>query len=348
MVSKENIVIMDHKDEKYYTMFNKNTGVFIRCEYRGYPEPFWDKTGPELLDISITNWCDKGCSFCYKNSNINGKHMNYEDFEEILRQAKEAGVFQIALGGGNPNQHPNFIEFLKLSKEKYGIIPSYTTNGRGMTKEIIKATRKYCGAVAISMHDPYDEFKENLNLLIENKIKTNVHYLLTSKTLDNVVDILTNKIDDLNGINSIIFLNYKPIGRNPTNELLFNKNSDYKKLFTFLNENKFPFKIGFDSCSISGVAKYMNIDVKYLEACEAGRFSAFVSENMKLYPCSFLEKIFYGYDLKEHTIKDIWLNAAYFRKIRYKIKNASCNKKCPVKNICKGGCPVFNSINLCK
>jgi molybdenum cofactor biosynthesis enzyme MoaA len=22
--------------------------------------------GPELIDISITNWCDKGCSFCYK------------------------------------------------------------------------------------------------------------------------------------------------------------------------------------------------------------------------------------------------------------------------------------------
>lgn len=345
--SKDDIVIINHKNEKYYTMFNKNTGLFIRCEYKGYSEPFWDKTGPELIDISITNWCDKKCSFCYRNSNINGKHMSIDDFEEILIQAKETGVFQIALGGGNPNQHPNFIQFLKLAREKYGIVPSYTTNGRGLSKEIIEATKKYCGAVAVSMYEPYDEFKNAIDLLLENKIKTNIHYLLNSETIDGAIHMLMNKKEDLEGINSIIFLNYKPVGQNADNKLLLNNNYNYKELFKILDRNKFPFKIGFDSCSISGVLKNMNIDKKYIESCEAGRFSAFISEEMKFYPCSFMEKSFYGYDLIKNTIKDIWSNSIIFKNIRYNIKNNSCRKSCDLSNVCNGGCPIFNEINLC-
>ena len=345
--NKENIVIINHKTEKYYTMFNKNTGLFIRCEYKGYSEPFWDKTGPELIDISITNWCDKKCSFCYRDSSVNGQHMSSEDFEEILRQAKEVGVFQIALGGGNPNQHPNFIEFLKLSREKYGIVPSYTTNGRGITKEIIEATKKYCGAVAVSMYAPYEEFKNCISILIKNNIKTNVHYLLSSETVDNAINMLINKVEDLKGINSIIFLNYKPVGKNASDKLRLNNNDNYKELFKILENNKFPFKIGFDSCSISGVLKNMNIDIKYVESCEAGRFSAFISENMKFYPCSFMEKSYNGYDLRKKSIKDIWLNSSIFNNIRTKIKNNSCNDSCNVKNICNGGCPIFDEINLC-
>ncbi|CEP99110.1 radical SAM additional 4Fe4S-binding domain protein [[Clostridium] sordellii] len=345
--NKEDIVIINHKNEKYYTIFNKNTGLFIRSEYKGYSEPFWDKTGPELIDISITNWCDKKCSFCYRDSNINGKHMSIGDFEEILRQAKELGVFQIALGGGNPNQHPNFIKFLKLAREKYGIVPSYTTNGRGLTKEIIEATKNYCGAVAVSMYNPYEEFKNSISTLIKNNIKTNIHYLLSSESVDNAIYMLTNKVEDLEGINSIIFLNYKPVGKKADNKLILNNNYNYKELFRILDNNKFPFKIGFDSCSISGVLKNMNIDTKYIESCEAGRFSAFISEEMKFYPCSFMEKLFYGYDLREKSIKEIWLNSLDFNEIRDKIENNLCSKSCDIGNLCNGGCPIFNEINLC-
>ena len=71
------------------------------------------------------------------------------------------------------------------------------------------------------------------------------------------------------------------------------------------------------------------------------------SEEMKFYPCSFMEKSFYGYDLIKNTIKDIWSNSIIFKNIRYNIKNNSCRKSCDLSNVCNGGCPIFNEINLC-
>jgi len=77
MVTKNNfeILIRKHPKQYYCTFFNRRTGFFMRVEERGHLEPFWAKDGPELLDISITNWCDKECSICYRNSNKNGKHI---------------------------------------------------------------------------------------------------------------------------------------------------------------------------------------------------------------------------------------------------------------------------------
>ena len=50
--------------EHYLTLFNPDTGFFIRAEEPGHDEPFWSAHGPEMLDISITNWCDRECELC--------------------------------------------------------------------------------------------------------------------------------------------------------------------------------------------------------------------------------------------------------------------------------------------
>lgn len=147
-------VIRRCKDQHYSTVFNPNTGFFARVEYEGHPEPFWSEHGLELLDISITNWCDMGCPICYRSSDDSGGHMNVENYEVVMRQAQKMHVHQVALGGGNPNQHPQFTEILRLTREKYGIVPNYTTNGRGLTEAVLTATSRYCGAVAVSAYKP--------------------------------------------------------------------------------------------------------------------------------------------------------------------------------------------------
>ena len=349
MVNKrQNILIKRYKDEGYYVYFNKNTGLNIRCEFECNTEPFWSKHGPELLDISITKWCDKGCKFCYRNSNKNGQHMKVEDFEEILKQAVDMDTLQIALGGGNPNQHPRFVEFLKLAREKYGIVPSYTTNGRGLTSEVLEASKKYCGAVAVSAYEPYSEMQKSILKLLNMGIKTNIHFVLTNNSVDIAIKWLKDLPDYLNGINAIVFLNYKPVGRSTSYDKLLVRNNDkIIKLFNIIQNKKFPFKIGFDSCSISGIVEYMNIKNEYIEACESGRFSAFISEDFKLYPCSFMVDKFEGIDLRKKKIIDVWKDSELFNGIRNKIENNNCVGICKKENICRGGCPIFNNISLC-
>ena len=87
----------------YTSFFNPETGFFARVPDAGAREPFWSPHGPELMDISITNWCDKGCTFCYKESTKRGRHMELSAYKTVIDQASEMGTFQVALGGGNPS-----------------------------------------------------------------------------------------------------------------------------------------------------------------------------------------------------------------------------------------------------
>lgn len=136
------IVVNQYPSQSYKTIFNQSSGLLIRLEDKMGADPFWCSYGPELMDISITNWCDKGCSHCYKKSNVSGTHLSLEKYTTILQQAAKMRVFQVALGGGNPNQHPDFCKMLKLTREEFNIIPSYTTNGRGLCEDVLSATKK--------------------------------------------------------------------------------------------------------------------------------------------------------------------------------------------------------------
>lgn len=201
-----------YKNLGYTSLFNPDTGFFARIPDKGRKDPFWSPHGPELMDISITNWCDKGCSFCYKSSTRRGAHMALDDYKGIIDQAADMGTFQVALGGGNPNQHPDFVEILEYTTSKR-VVPNYTTNGRGLSNEIIDATQRHCGAVAISAYPPYDETSKTIKKLVHNGIKTNVHFILDAVSIDAAIDWLIEPPEFLMGINAIVFLNYKPSGR---------------------------------------------------------------------------------------------------------------------------------------
>lgn len=339
------IVINRYPNQAYKTIFNQKTGLLIRLEDEIGNEPFWCSYGPELMDISITNWCDKGCSFCYKESDHYGIHINVDNYQIILHQAAQMKVLQIAIGGGNPNQHPNFCEILRITREEYNIIPSYTTNGRGLCKEILDASKEYCAAVAVSAYEPFEEMFSAVQRLLKHGIRTNIHFLLTSKSINTAIKWLENPPQIFKHLNAIIFLNYKAIGRNPSQELL-TTNAQHLFLFFQLAGRSYPFKIGFDCCSISGVSKFMDISPLFIERCEAGRFSMYISEDMKLYPCSFMINKVEGVPITKDNIQNVWRYHISFIKMRELLHFHAC-QDCTAQNVCFGGCPIYPEINMC-
>lgn len=323
----------------YKAIFDEKTGYTIRTGENG-GNPFWKATGPELLDVSITNYCEKGCDFCYRKSDKNGKHMNLELYERILESAKSAGVFQIALGGGNPNQHPQFIDILRMTRE-YGIVPSYTTNGQGMTAEIYRATKKYGGALAVSWYYPYDNAKKVIENSFIFDIPINIHFVIDADNMNQVRELL--KEECLDFVNAIIFLNYKPVGNMKRNVL--KKDREISGLIKELLQFE-RCQIGFDSCMISHlVEKEGEINFCSIDYCEAGRFSAFISETGEMYPCSFMcGAEMKGISILDNDIADIWRKSQRFIDIRNDISKPKSFKcmKCEMYNQCHGGCPVFD------
>jgi radical SAM protein with 4Fe4S-binding SPASM domain len=335
-----------YKSLGYTSFFNPDTGFFARVPDKGGKDPFWSPHGPELMDISITNWCDKGCAFCYKSSTICGEHMALADYKGVIDQAAAMGTFQVALGGGNPNQHPDFIEILEYTASK-GVVPNYTTNGHGLSDEILYATRKHCGTVAISAYLPYDETSKAINKLLRNGIKTNVHFILDAISIHTAIDWLNAPPEFLRGINAIVFLNYKPLGRKVFVGKLLRYSKRLEEFFRLATSPQRKLKVGFDACCVSGVFAFTNANTSMVDACDAGRFSMYVSEDLKVYPCSFQSGFAEGDPLgNETTLLDIWTKSRNMGKFRSHFSSDRC-LPCGHRSACMNGCPIFEELAIC-
>jgi len=167
---------------------------------------------PETVDVAINTYCSFGCSFCYMDATKKGKHMSLETFKIIIEGFDEP-PYQMAFGGGSPTHHPQFVEVLKMTREM-GIIPNYTTEGDNLTDEILEATNKYCGGVALTAHlwKGKDHFVNAYNKL-KNYLpykQINVHVIADKdivKTLDAINDL------DLGPMNLVLLAYYPDVGR---------------------------------------------------------------------------------------------------------------------------------------
>ena len=138
---------------------------------------------PEFYDLKITNYCSWGCKYCYQSSKPEAHYENIiwktkQLFGEMTDNQKP---YQIAIGWGNPNQHPDFIELCRYL-DSIGIMPNYTTNWIWLTPEVIGATKKYCWWVAITCHDHLTRYwSEAIHDLTDQDVKVNLHILISDK-----------------------------------------------------------------------------------------------------------------------------------------------------------------------
>lgn len=272
--------------------------------------------------------------------------MALADYKNVIDQATEMKVFQVALGGGNPNQHPDFIEILEYTASK-GIVPNYTTNGRGLSKEILAATRKYCGAVAVSAYEPFDETAKTITNLMESGIKVNVHFILDAQSIDVAISWLMDPPDFLQGINAIIFLNYKPSGRKIFEKRMLRNSSRLDEFFELATSNRRKLKVGFDACCVSGVFARTNANTTMVDACDAGRFSMYVSEDLSVHPCSFQSGLADGDQLTENnSLLDIWTKSENMASFRDYFASDRCGG-CSHRSACMNGCPIFEDLVVC-
>jgi radical SAM protein with 4Fe4S-binding SPASM domain len=107
------------------------------------------------------------------------------------------------------------------------------------------------------------------------------------------------------------------------------------------------FKVGFDSCMITGLARTARAHRMSLEGCDAGRFSLFVSERMEAYPCSFMvESGYRGVSLRGGSLAEVWRSHSLFGAFRKHHVGGGC-EDCSSRSECLAGCPIFPQMNLC-
>jgi radical SAM protein with 4Fe4S-binding SPASM domain len=329
---------------EYVAAFNPKTGMFMRAAKEGFKDPLFSAHGPELADIHITDYCPLNCSYCYRESDSSkSHHMAVSDFKDIL-EAMSPHVFQVAIGGGSPQHHPHFIEILKVAHDK-GIPPSYTSNGIDMTPAIVKATKDYCGAVAISLHNPKSLLA--VESLLDQGIAPAVHIVLDANSIDkwaHELDIAKDKEGLFGGrwkLYSCICLMHKPIGRGSWEQ---HPSKEQKTNFVrALREYKGNIAIGIDSCfapSLISSTPRKNLPEHTLGPCDSACFSVFVGEDLTVSPCSF--NLTDKFNLNDYSFKEIWTE-----KLRpYREKVISACPECDMNDMCHS-CHVLPGINPC-
>lgn len=80
---------------------------------------------PESMDLKITNRCSAGCSFCAEMSTPDGANATLAG--PLLDSIKP--YTELAIGGGNPLEHPDIVPFLRKMKAQK-VICNLTVNVR--------------------------------------------------------------------------------------------------------------------------------------------------------------------------------------------------------------------------
>lgn len=173
---------------------------------------------PETLDVKLTGVCGFGCPYCYMGSTGKGSEGERNPLElirQILAGFPGNKPYQIALGGGEPCGVSSLPEILKEISEA-GILPSYTTAGHIFRKEVIEATVKYAGSVALTYHPfkgeeyfrkTYRRWKE---ALVGSGVRLVVH-VIASEGVCESLSFLEREIEEPGTI--VLLAHYEDIGR---------------------------------------------------------------------------------------------------------------------------------------
>ena len=151
-------------------------------------KPMTELTYPEFYDVKITGKCQGFCPYCYQSSNMESDH--YDIIDNIKKffgsMDENQRPFQVAIGGGEPTMHPDFIECLKLF-DSLEIMPNYTTNALDVTTGLIEATKRYCGGVAVSIHN---HLNQDIKSFVEAGLQLNFHVMISDReSVDNFIHL---------------------------------------------------------------------------------------------------------------------------------------------------------------
>lgn len=304
-----------------WTLFSTEDGTKIRFSFDNPNNEINVKsTFPELIDLKLTDYCPYGCEFCYMGSTLKGKHGKLENIEKILATLSEAGVFEIAFGGGEPTLHPNFREIIEKTKNQYRMVPNFTTKNIRIIKEY-EWLSQIVGGVAFSVTkveevDQIVEQIKSVNLECDDFCVSRyrkpkyfsiiLHVVIGTVTKAEFVKILTKASEAHFGIT---LLGYKTTGRGDEfTPKYFNWLQACKNL---REQDRLP-QLGIDTVLAKKYEK------KIIESgipswafyTKEGAFSAYIDAvDMKIAPSSFCsesEKISIGKDFDLDKLEKLY------------------------------------------
>lgn len=153
------------------------------------------------LRLSINNFCNLKCTYCHNEGQTNfKKHIIQDnDFQYIASHARNYGIYNIRLTGGEPTLHPSLYQFVELLKNKYEYpVVGINTNAVEIKELINISSKGLIDQVVVGLdYNASDKSKNSGCGISSNEIKNNIKDLVKHKTEVEVTCVVHENIDDI-------------------------------------------------------------------------------------------------------------------------------------------------------
>lgn len=312
------------------------------------------------ITMEITHRCNRGCDYCFNNSNEHSKEeLSLSAIRSLIDSANLLQIPSLYISGGEPLMHANAVEVLEMLSSYYGEKTIITTGGSHFTDRIISLIIKNNINVITTLDSPtseihdarrgypcFEEIIKGVNQLLSQNwhdkytIRFNLSYDNESLLMD-MFDFCENM-----GINKLVIGILLNLGR-AKNKKYISIEEDYEKIKNIQNLIlRLPLE--------SNRKIVVNMDVNMPVACPYDKilYGGSISPNINVTPtgevfsCSMMCDNQYSLgnvnsDKLENIVQDeIFLSLIQVLKNGLKQKN-SCIK-CNFSHLCHGGCPAYS------
>lgn len=158
------------------------------------------------MEVAITQRCNYNCKYCFEAADTNKMtdEFTLEEMNALLDDAVRCGINCIALTGGEPMIHKDFMSIISLISNKGLGISEILTNGSMITDEFLDKLSTYdCCRYTIfrisfdGVHDKHNNIRQtnsedtvfkNIKRCIEHGFKVKVTYNLNHQNEDELKD----------------------------------------------------------------------------------------------------------------------------------------------------------------
>jgi radical SAM protein with 4Fe4S-binding SPASM domain len=301
----------------------------------------------DIVEFEITTECNFRCIHCYCNAGEkDDDELNFDEIKNLVIQAKELGIYELDLVGGEPLIHPKILDIIAFAKG-IGQKILINTNGSLITDDFAKSLKKVYPELIIGVSldgsDPetndfirgkgnFEKAIKGIEILIKNNFSVSILHIINKINWLKFENII--KLAKEFGIRNIYVDRFIPVGRG---EIFANyldmRDEEWAEAILYVREivKKYRKKINFYvEESISG------------KPCSAGTTHVSILANGNVVPCGHLrfDSKYYLGNIREKRLKDI-LYSINLNKI---FKSSKSCQNCELKNYCNGGCKAYQII----
>ena len=163
---------------------------------------------PRVVQLSLTNACNKTCGFCYRPLESKSR-WTFDETIEFARFLSSWGVLELALGGGEPTVFPRFAELVKALWSQTRLAVNFTTNGTRLTDALLEELSGFIGQIQVSVYDD-ENLDEMIARLVSRQMRFGLNYLVTPTRL-RTLDAEILRWAEM-GVRDVLLLSYKGEG----------------------------------------------------------------------------------------------------------------------------------------